>query len=284
MRIDSHHHLWNRTLVPQRWIDTSLEAIDRDFDHEDLVAAVAQRYDRTVLVQTVCNPHETPLLLNVAEGTSLIGAVVGWADLTSSNLDEALSELLAAPNGRWLRGIRHQVQHETDPEWLLRDDVQTGLATVASHDLVYELLTLPHQLPTATAAVERLPQVRFVLDHLSKPPIASRTRCELSDWARDLRRLAALPNVSAKISGLVTEADWDHWTLEDIRPWVETALDAFGPDRLLVGSDWPVCLLAASYTQVHELHEQLLEKLSNSERELTFGANAADLYRITDYG
>lgn len=281
MRIDSHHHLWTRAVTPQSWIDSSLKVIDRDFDTEDLSDAVENHYDRTVLIQTVCTPDETPLLLDIAEATPLIGAVVGWADLTSPDLDETLTGLKSTANGRWLRGIRHQVQHESDPAWLLRDDVQAGLATVASHDLIYELLTLPHQLPAATAVAERLPQLSFVLDHLSKPPIATGTRSDLSKWAADLGHLAALPNVSAKISGLVAEADWNHWTIDDIRPIVETAIEVFGPERLLVGSDWPVCLLAASYVEVHELHVQLLEQLSHVENDLVFGGNAAKLYGIT---
>ena len=280
MRVDSHHHLWNRSVTPQDWIGEPLAAIDRDFVVEDLAAAAATHVDRTVLVQTVCTLDETPLLLEYAQGSPLIGAVVGWVELTAPDIRYTLSELTSLPNGCWLRGIRHQVQGEIDPGWLERPEVVNGLRAVGEHGLVYEILTLPHQLPAAINAAEQLPEVQFVLDHLSKPPIKNGSEEGRAAWASDLHRLAKLPNVCAKISGLVTEADWESWTIADVRPVVETAIEAFGPERLMVGSDWPVCLLAASYEQVTHLHGELLSGLSESDRALVLGDNAVAVYRI----
>lgn len=284
MRIDSHHHLWTRAVTPQTWLNQDMVAIDRDFEVSDLETTVGDRADRTVLVQTAATIEETERFLDLAKATPLIGAVVGWADLTAPDLTDTLDRLRSSGHGAWLRGIRHQVQDEADPCWLERPDVLRGLRTLGEHGLVYDLLTLPHQLPAAITAVRQLPEVRFVLDHLSKPPIAAIAagdRDALRTWSADLGRLAALPNVSAKLSGLVTEADWTRWTIADIRPIVDVAIETFGPTRLLVGSDWPVCLLAASYAQVDELHHELVAGLSPPDQDLVFGANAASLYGIT---
>jgi len=281
MRVDSHHHLWDRSATPQRWIGPALRAIDRDFATEDLVSVAAEYVDRTILVQTVCTPTETPLLLEYAAASPLIGAVVGWADLTNPGLDDVIERLRHSRHGSWLRGIRHQVQGEADPLWLQRPDVLHGLRTVAEHGLIYELLTLPHQLPAAVTVVERLPEVSFVVDHLSKPPLASIDPDEMMAWEANIRALSTFPNVSAKISGLVTEADWHKWTIDDIRPAVEIAIDAFGPARLMAGSDWPVCLLAASYEQVQELNDALLRDLSTAEQQRISGNTAAEVYDVS---
>lgn len=281
MKVDSHHHLWDRTVVPQPWITDELRAIDRDFDVDDLRSAAANHVVRTVVVQTVCESEETELLLSVADETPLIGAVVGWVDLTAANVGEELDRLQSLPAGRWLRGIRHQVQHEPDPNWLARSDVRQGLEEVASRGLAYELLTLPHQLPSSIEVARQLPELNFVLDHLSKPPIGAGTPEQMDEWERNIRSLATCANVSAKISGLVTEADWHNWSVGDLQPVVDVALDSFGPSRLLFGSDWPVCLLAVSYDQVVTLTGELLERLSESEARRVYSDNATDLYRIS---
>ena len=236
------------------------------------------------MVQTVPDPAETPELLALAARSGQPGrpprvaGVVGWVDLTDPGVADALAALSAAEGGDRLVGIRHLVQSEDDPQWLCRPDVRNGLRAVAAAGLAYDLLTLPHQLPAAAATARELPDLRFVLDHLSKPPIA---RGEPRPWADELRALAACPNVAAKLSGLVTEADWRTWTVADLRPYAEVALDAFGPARLMFGTDWPVCLLAAdSYGDVVAAARELTAGLSEDERGDVFAGTARRWYRL----
>lgn len=278
-RVDAHHHLWDLDVRDQDWIrGAELAPIRRSFSVGDLESeARPVGIERTVVVQTVTVPEETPELLALAERHDLIGAVVGWADLTAPGVADDLARLVEGPGGRWLRGIRHQVQGEPDDRWLCRDDVQRGLAAVDRAGLVYELLTLPHRLPAAIETVAHLPEVRFVLDHCSKPPIATG---ELEPWASRLRALASHENVVCKLSGLVTEADWHRWDVPAIRPYADVVLEAFGPGRVLFGSDWPVCLLAASYDQVVALTEELVSGLAAGERDAVLGGTARAVYGI----
>jgi L-fuconolactonase len=277
--VDAHHHVWDLSVRDQDWItDPPMGVIRRDFGVEDLAPVAADAgVTRTVLVQTVTVADETPELLALAQKSDLIGAVVGWTDLTSPAVADDLAELSGGHGGSWLRGIRHQVQGEPDPEWLCRKDVWHGLTEVGRAGLVYELLTLPRQLPAARRTAAALPQVQFVLDHCSKPPIASG---QLSEWAELVRSLAAHDNVTCKVSGLVTEADWHSWTVSDLRPYFEVVLDAFGAERLMFGSDWPVCLLAAGYGEVVATAQQLTSELSESERESFFSGNAERVYGL----
>ncbi|MEU9913872.1 amidohydrolase family protein [Streptomyces sp. NPDC051001] len=255
MTVDAHHHLWDLSVRDQDWIAED-SPIRRDFTVADLAPeAAAAGVDRTVLVQTVTVAEETPEFLALAAAHDLIAGVVGWTDLTRPDIADELARLRELPGGRYLKGIRHQVQGEPDPEWLLRADVRRGLAAVAAAGLVYDLLVLPHQLPACVEAAAALPQLTFVLDHLGKPPIASGT---LEPWAGDLRALAAQPNTVCKLSGMVTEADLAAWTVEDLRPYADVVLDAFGPDRLMFGSDWPVCGLAATYAHVLDAARELV--------------------------
>lgn len=275
--IDAHHHVWDLSVRDQDWITgPELAPLRRNFGIEDLPAA-ASGVAATVLVQTIAVPEETPEFLALAEAHDLIAAVVGWTDLTAPSAADDLDALRAVPGGRYLRGIRHQVQGEADPRWLCRDDVRRGLAAVGRAGLVYELLTLPHQLPAAIETVAALPDLAFVLDHCSKPPVASGV---LEPWAALVRELAARPNVTCKLSGLLTEADWDGWAAADLRPYVDVVLEAFGPERVMFGSDWPVCLLAAPYESVLETTRSLTAHLSEAEREEVFGGVAARVYGI----
>ncbi|MFF3374807.1 amidohydrolase family protein [Streptomyces sp. NPDC002680] len=275
--VDAHHHVWDLSVRDQDWIAEG-SPLRRDFTVADLAPeAHAAGVDRTILVQTITVPEETPEFLALAAEHELIAGVVGWTDLTRTDVTDELARLRELPSGVYLKGIRHQVQGEPDPEWLLRPDVRRGLAAVAEAGLVYDLVVLPHQLPACVKAAESLPQLTFVLDHLGKPPIASGA---LEPWASDLRSLAALPNTAGKLSGLVTEADPEAWTLDDLRPYAETALDAFGPDRLMFGSDWPVCTLAASYGQVVSLAEELTASLDPDEREQVFTHTASRVYGL----
>lgn len=273
-RIDAHHHLWDLSARPQEWLD-GLEVIRRDFGPADLSAVAGPAgLDATVLVQVLNDVDETAEFLAVAGNSDLIEGVVGWVDLTAPDVAEQLDRLRSGPGGDRLVGVRHLVQAEPDPHWLLRADVIAGLRAVRDAGLVYDVLTRPHQLPAALEAVRTVPDLVFVLDHLSKPDMAGRS---MEPWATHLASLAASPNVTAKLSGLVTEAG-PQWTADDFRPYVDVALETFGPERLMVGTDWPVCLLAASYEEVFVVAEELTSGLSAAERDLVFGGTAERVY------
>ncbi|RKN41350.1 amidohydrolase [Streptomyces hoynatensis] len=280
--MDAHHHLWDLSVRDQDWITgEAMAPLRRDFSPADLAAEPGTgELTATVVVQTVTVPGETPELLALADSAEgrLIAGVVGWLDLTDPGVTDALAALRERPGGRYLVGIRHQVQQEPDPRWLLRPDVARGLAAVAAAGLAYDLVILPHQLPAAVEAAARYPGLTFVLDHLGKPPIASG---EIRDWAADLRRLAALPNTVCKLSGMVTEADWRRWRVADLRPYAQTAIEAFGPERLMFGSDWPVCRLAASWERVLATARELTAGLGPAEREAVFGGTAERVYRLS---
>lgn len=274
MTVDAHHHVWDLSVRDQDWIDEH-SPIRRDFTVTDLAPeARAAGVDRTILVQTITVAEETPEFLALAAEHELIAGVVGWTDLTSPGVAEELARLRELPGGRYLKGIRHQVQGEPDPEWLLRPDVRRGLTAVADAGLVHDLVVLPHQLPACVKAAAALPELTFVLDHLGKPPIASGA---LEPWASDVRALAALPNTVCKLSGLVTEADPASWTVDDLRPYADTVLDAFGPARLMFGSDWPVCTLAATYGEVLGAAHQLTDA---HDRTQIFEGTATRVYTL----
>ncbi|MGW4750871.1 amidohydrolase family protein [Streptomyces chartreusis] len=277
--VDAHHHVWDLSVRDQDWITgPELRPLRRNFGVDDLAPeARAAGVGRTVLVQTITVPEETPEFLALAAEHELIAGVVGWTDLTRPDIADELVRLRELPGGRYLKGIRHQVQGEADPEWLLRADVRHGLAAVAQAGLVYDLVVLPHQLPACVKAAAGLPELTFVLDHSGKPPIASGSR---EPWTRDVRALAALPNTVCKLSGLVTEADLAHWTVTDLRPYADAVLDAFGPGRLMFGSDWPVCTLAATYGEVLAAAGELTAALSDAERTQVFEGTAVRVYGL----
>ncbi|MFE4171791.1 amidohydrolase family protein [Streptomyces sp. NPDC056909] len=277
--VDAHHHLWDLSVRDQEWITgPAMAPIRRNFTLDDLAPeARAAGVTATVLVQTVCVPEETPEFLAAAHGSELVAGVVGWTDLTAPGIADTLAALRELPGGDRLVGIRHQVQGEPDPRWLLRPDVQRGLAAIADAGLVYDLVVLPHQLPAAAEAAALLPQLTFVLDHLGKPPIADGA---LDPWAGHIKTLAARPNTVCKLSGMVTEADWDSWTANGLRPYADTVLDAFGPGRLMFGSDWPVCRLAGTYGEVFDAARVVTDGLGEDERGAVFGATARRVYGL----
>ncbi|WP_037683138.1 amidohydrolase [Streptomyces griseus] len=279
MTVDAHHHVWDLSVRDQDWITgPGLRPLRRNFTVADLAPeARAAGVRRTVLVQTITVPEETPEFLALAADHDLIAGVVGWTDLTRPDVADELARLRELPGGRYLKGIRHQVQGEPDPEWLLRPDVRRGLAAVADAGLVYDLVVLPHQLPACVKAAADHADLTFVLDHLGKPPIASGER---EPWETSVRSLAALSNTVCKISGMVTEADPTSWTTDDLRPYAEAVLDAFGPDRLMFGSDWPVCTLAATYGQVLSVTTELTHGLSTGERAQLFETTATRVYDL----
>ncbi|HUC13371.1 MAG TPA: amidohydrolase family protein, partial [Acidimicrobiales bacterium] len=222
-------------------------------------------------------PEETAELLALAGKEPSIGGVVGWVDLTTPGVGDRIAFLRELPGGDRLAGTRHQVQEEPDPRWLCRPDVRSGLEAVAAAGLVYDLVVRDHQLPAVIETASALEELRFVLDHGGKPPIASG---EISPWREQVTSLARLGNVAVKLSGLVTEAEHQGWTVEQLRPYGDVLLDAFGPSRTMWGSDWPVCLLAASYDEVLESAEQLTASLSAPERAAVFGGNAVAWYGL----
>ncbi|MFB6723624.1 amidohydrolase family protein [Kribbella sp. NPDC056345] len=278
-RVDAHHHVWDLSIRDQTWmVGPDFEPIRRNFSAEDLAPlAAAADITATVLVQTVGVLAETGEFLEVAASNDLVAGVVGWVDLTAPDVADVLAELQARPDGGYLKGIRHQVHDEPDPEWLLRPDVQRGLAAVADAGLVYDLLTKTPHLPAAIRTAQALPHLTFVVDHISKPEIGG----PLDPWATDLRALAALPNVTCKLSGMVTEANWSSWTPADLKPYADVVLDAFAPDRVMFGSDWPVCLLAASYADVVATAETLTAHLTPTERNAVFTTTAITTYNLT---
>ncbi len=277
-RVDAHHHVWDLSVREQSWmVGSAMDPIRRNFLVDDLAPlAAAADVTQTVLVQTVGLAAETPEFLAVADGNELVAGVVGWVDLTADDVEDALAGLIGRPDGQWLRGIRHQVHDEPDVEWLNRADVRRGLAVVAEAGLVYDLLTKAPHLPAAVETVRALPELSFVVDHISKPVIGE----DLEPWATGLRDLAAEPNVTCKLSGMVTEASWTDWKVSDLRPYADVVLEAFGPDRVMFGSDWPVCLLAATYGEVVDAAEQLTAGLSAAERDQVFGETARRTYHL----
>ena len=279
--IDAHHHLWDPTVRNYPWLaGDGLLPLRRPYTVDDLRAATDGRVTRTVLVQTVSDRAETvEFLATAAASGGLIAAVVGWVDLLSSDVDSQIATLRAGPGGELLVGIRHQVQDEPDPQWLLRPEVLRGIAAAGAAGLAYDLLVLAPQLAVARDVARRLPEVRFVLDHLAKPPIAT---SGWQPWADDLAALGELPNVWAKLSGLVTEARWDDWDADRIGRYARHALSVFGPQRCLFGSDRPVCTVAASYTQVLELAESFLAELGPAERDEVFAGTAQRVYGLPD--
>lgn len=278
--IDAHHHLWDPGARTYPWLEApELAPIRRRYDVAELREHAAQAdVGATILVQTVSSIAETrEFLATAASHPDLIAGVVGWADLPAPGVSTTLEWLRACRGGDRLVGIRHQVQDEPEPGWLLRPAVLAGLRAIAAADLAYDLLVRPGQLPAATEAARRVPHGRFVLDHAAKPPIRDGP---LRPWERRLRQVAACPNVACKLSGLVTEANWNTWTAADIRPCADVVLDAFGADRVMFGSDWPVCELAGGYSRVAELAAELCTGLDEAGRAAVFGGNACRWYRL----
>jgi len=276
--IDAHHHLWDPATADYPWLTDELAPIRRRFGPEELAPLLARAgVDRTILVQTRPSLQETREFLAMAAVTPFIAGVVGWVDLTDPDVGDTLAELRAGVGGDSLVAIRHQVHDEPDPEWLLRRDVRRGIGAVGQAGLAYDLLVRSRELPAAVAVARELPAIRFVLDHLAKPSIRT---AEREPWASLLAEFAALEHVTVKLSGLVTEADWASWTVANLHPYVERALAVFGPGRMLFGSDWPVCLLAAPYEVVFDAARQLTAGLSQDERSTVFGGTAERVYGL----
>jgi L-fuconolactonase len=276
--VDAHHHFWDPARAEYPFLTDDLAAIRRSFGPADLAPLLAAAgIDGTILVQTRSSVVETEEFLATAAATPFIRGVVGWVDLRDPAVGETIARLRAGPGGDRLVGIRHQVQDEEDPDWLARDDVRRGIETVGRAGLVFDLLVRSREMPAAREVVAAMPDARFVVDHLAKPPIREGAR---QPWADLVTGLGGLPNTWWKMSGLVTEADWRDWRPADLRPYVEHVLAVIGPERLMFGSDWPVCLLAASYPEVVAAAHEALGGLSEAERAAVFGGTAVAVYDL----
>ena len=275
LKIDAHQHFWKYDPLRDGWITEDMRAIRRDFLPGDLEATLRTNgFDGCVAVQADQSEQETAFLLELARRHPFIKGVVGWVDLRSPRLEETLDAL--ATDARF-RGVRHVAQAEPD-DFLARDEVIRGIGRLRRFGLTYDILIVARQLPAASTLTARLPDQPFVLDHVAKPSIKDRV---LQPWAAALQELARRPNVWCKLSGLVTEADWSGWRPDDLRPYLDVALEAFGPDRVMFGSDWPVCLVAAPYERVLEVVVEYAAALSAAEREALFGGNAIRFYGLT---
>ena len=274
MRIDAHHHFWRYTPAEYGWIDDAMASIRRDFLPADLAPEIAAAgIDAVVSVQARQSLEETEWLLSLAESHPWIAGVIGWVPLADPRVSRDLEHLVRHPK---LRGVRHILQAEP-AEYMDRPGFNAGLAQLLPLSLAYDILIVHHQLPAAIRLVDRHPNQLFVLDHIAKPPIRAG---QTQPWARDLAEIARRPSVVCKLSGVVTEADYTTWTYDSILPYLETTLAAFGPDRLMFGSDWPVCRVATPYADWVRTVERFAAPLSAAERQSLFHDTAARAYSL----
>jgi L-fuconolactonase len=273
--IDAHQHFWRYAPATHGWIDERMGILKRDFGPADLWPLLeAQGFSRSVAVQASQTLDETRFLLDLSTRNDFVAGVVGWVDLRSSEVEAQLQEFTGHPK---FKGVRHVAQDEPDDRFLVRDDVLNGISALESFGLTYDLLVYPRQLEAATELVRRFPRQRFVLDHMAKPEIRKGT---LSPWRELIRDLAGSPNVSCKLSGLVTEASWTEWKPEDLWPYLDVAFECFRAERLMVGSDWPVCTLAGDYGRVVGAVRQYLSRRSAAEQRAVLVTTAARVYGL----
>jgi len=275
MKIDTHQHFWKYNDRDYVWMAAGMDKLRKDHLPVDLLPLINDAgVSATVAVQARQCFEESTWLLQLADEYPFIRAVVGWVDLCSARAVEQLELLTQHPK---FRGVRHVVHDEPDDEFMLRKGFLSGLSQLKRFGLTYDLLLFPRHLPIACDVVKRFPDQLFVLDHIAKPPVRAR---EIEPWARDLKRLAGFANVVCKISGLITEADWNSWTAQDLEPYLDVVLDAFGPARLMIGSDWPVCTLAGDYASVINLEADYVSRLSGDEQHAILETNPIKVYSI----
>ena len=273
--IDSHQHFWQLGRFDYPWMTSDLGVLYRDYLPSDLAPILNQNHiTQTVLVQASNSVAESRWLLDLADSNNFIAGVVGWVDLTSSDIDSQLDDLSAHPK---FKGVRHLVESELNDDWLIQPSVLSGLQKLSARGLSYDLLVHTRHLKHVPRVAETCPDLALVIDHLAKPPIA---RNEIKEWSQALERLARYANIHCKLSGLVTEADWNSWQPLDLRPFVDCAVEFFGAERMMFGSDYPVCLLAATYDRVLDGFLEILKDLSDPDREKIFANNAAKFYRL----
>jgi L-fuconolactonase len=275
MRIDAHQHFWRYNADEFGWIDDSMASLRRDFLPDDLGPQLkGAGFHGSIAVQARQSLEETRWLLELAASSPLIVGVVGWVDLRSPDVRPQLQAFAGSPK---LVGVRHIVQSEPDERFLLLPEFLRGISALEEFDLTYDILIYPRHLPVAAEFVRRFPRQRFVLDHLAKPPIKSGS---IQPWETGIRDLARFPNVFCKLSGMVTEADWQNWKPEHITPYLDIALDCFGPNRLMIGSDWPVCTVAASYAQTMNVVLDYLGRYPRDVQNAVLGGNAQHFWKL----
>jgi L-fuconolactonase len=273
--IDSHQHFWDLSRFHYEWLEHQPKVLRRNYLPQDLLPLLKEtEVQHTVVVQAHNSLEEAEWLLDLAEAHEFLAGVVAWVDLTSPKISEVLSKLSKRPK---LRGIRY-ADAEGNERWLLREEVLHGLREVARYKLTFDLLVRPHHLKHIPILADHVPELRMVVDHIAKPPIASH---QLEPWASDIAKLADIPQIYCKVSGMVTEADWNRWTVKDLKPYIEHVFKVFGVDRLMWGSDWPVCLLAANYNEVYRSVLEVTDSLSREQREKLYRLNAQRFYRLT---
>ena len=275
MRVDSHQHFWRYDPVRDAWITDEMAVLKRDFLPADLLPELrANGIDACVAVQADQSEEETRFLLDLAENHSEIAGVVGWVNLLDERVEEQLEHF---SHFRKLRGFRHIVQGELDDRFLMRKEFLRGVGMLSRFGFTYDILIYARHLPIANEFAQRFPEQKFVVDHMAKPQIKAR---ELNEWSRGIRAIAKHPNVWCKVSGLVTEADWERWTRDDCRPYLDVVFEAFGIDRLMFGSDWPVCLLGGNYARVKAIVDDYTQCFSAIDKENIFGGNAIRFYGL----
>ncbi len=279
MRIDSHHHIWDLSVRDQGWITgDAMQPIRRNFVISDLHDAIAGSHiDRTILVQTVTDYAETPELLAIAQSDQLVGAVVGWLKIDAPDAISHLHRYLDLPGSEYLKGIRDIAQDHPDSNYLAKPETIANVRKLGELGITYDLLTKTPELAAAIKLVSACPDVQFVMDHISKPYIAKK---EMEPWKTLITELATFPNVSCKVSGLVTEANWKEWQVKDFKPYIDYIIEIFTPQRLMFGSDWPVANLGGTYAEVVELAEALTSGLTSSESEDFWHKTATAAYRL----
>ena len=275
MRIDAHQHFWRYHPEHHVWMTEEMDILKRDFLPEDMAPLIRSiGFDATVAVQARQVIAETDWLLELSDRNDFIAAVIGWLDLSSSGVVEQLETYAAREK---LKGVRHVVHDEPDDDFMLREDFQRGIRALESFGLTYDLLLYPRHLPVAVRLVEKFPDQAFVLDHIAKPRIK---KGEVKPWQDDLRALSNSGSVYCKLSGMVTEARWHNWTADDFHRYLDIVLDAFGAERLMIGSDWPVCTLSGDYEPVMGIVMEYTEQLDRADVEGILGGNCARFYGI----
>lgn len=273
-KIDAHQHFWKYDKEKHVWIDDSMSVLQQDFMPPDLKSHLDEKnLDGCVAVQADQSEEETDFLLGLSEEYPFIAGVVGWLDIESSNLREALEKYNSHEK---LKGLRHIVQDEPD-DFLLQSDFCRGISLLKEYNLTYDILIFEHQLPAAIKFVEKFPDQPFVLDHIAKPKIAEG---KIESWREGIKELAQHPKVYCKLSGMVTEADWNSWQKEDFKPYLDVIFEAFGADRLMFGSDWPVCTLAADYSDVFSIVNEYITSCSAEKQEMILGGTAQQFYNL----
>lgn len=273
--VDSHQHFWQVGRFDYPWMSSEVEVLYQDYLPTRLEPILKENgVAKTVLVQASNSLEETGWMLGLADEYPFIAGVVGWVDLKGREIELQLEELTAHSK---FKGVRHLVESEPDDDWLVQPEVLSGLRELSRYDVSYDLLVHTRHLKHVKTIAEHCPELRFVIDHMAKPPIASG---EIDEWKRKTSEAANYPNVICKLSGLVTEANWKEWRTQDLRPYVDHTLETFGAERLMFGSDYPVCLLAASYSRVKESFEELLGGLSDEDKKRIFSENATKFYRL----